>query len=306
MFLYVPSQAGFILWVERGGAGLYIYVSFDTDTLIMPHDFLDLNGQPEEPKPDKPQKQPENTAHAGPAAGGTRAETAEAAEAAKPAGAADAAKQTDSAPSQQKSADPPPAGMTPEEQRFYSMVDSAYMQALIGQGYQNYRHRWGKMFRRAGDARKMWYEASFNWASVFFGIFWAGYRGVWPLFWVHACAYMALIVNELFNGRNLMLTLIVGVTIGLFGDGFYFRMAARKASALARSNAHIAQAEADNSYKGSFVRMFLWFLIYIAVSVVFTMIAEKALQSMGYDVSIERLKQQHLQQYQRTYGNDVY
>lgn len=189
---------------------------------------------------------------------------------------------------QQQPPQQPPQPDAPQDE-FHRIADSEYMKALVGGGYMGMRERWEKMYRKAGHINKMGSQISFNWPSMIFPLFWTAYRGVWPLFWITSAAFFCVGVIELLNNsQNFLVTLAVSVICGLFGDAFYFSKMRKKVAFYAQQNARPEQAAADNSGRGSIICMLIGFVMYVVVVATGLLIAEKTLQNMGYNVSLQR------------------
>ena len=103
-------------------------------------------------------------------------------------------------------------------------------ETFIGKNTDFYFHQWGF---RDGIVTK---ETSWNWAAFFLGIFWLGYRKMYHYIFMFLGIFLAmeiflllLNVNDAFlQAMNRAVGIGIAVTLGLFGNYFYYLHARRK------------------------------------------------------------------------------
>src|SRR5699024_40294 len=148
------------------------------------------------------------------------------------------------------------------------------MYTFVGTNQSYYETKWGEM-----EGRR--HHISWNFAAFFFTIFWLGYRKMFREVFIVSLILMAINLsiywsNTQFNitlypqSTNIVISVIVSIVMGLYGNAIYKRHVQRKVQAIYRKQSSVDLQQNLFKRKGrvNFLGVLLASLIVIAVYVI--------------------------------------
>ncbi|MBY0510194.1 MAG: lysozyme inhibitor LprI family protein [Rhodospirillaceae bacterium] len=150
-----------------------------------------------------------------------------------------------------------------DDEKFEQFIASPALNQMVVRNTDRFREKWKRMFAKAQTIQKMQATRSWNWPSFLLPGVWMLYRRMYLYGAVYLAGLAFVYGLAQFTGKGSfnIIGLVIAVTCGLYGDGWYFRHVYDRTSSL--------EGETTPSAKGgvSWVAAISGAVAYIAVNI---------------------------------------